>query len=63
MTIREFIDALGGPLAAGQMFGVGRTAVQNWLTDGRLPQRLHLRAAKLAAERGLAFDPEAAEAR
>lgn len=59
MTLREFIDALGGAVMAGEVFGVGRTAVQNWLAAGRMPARWHYRAARLAAQRGLAFDPEA----
>lgn len=58
MTVHEFIEKLGGNNAAADMFGVGRTAVCNWKTWGKLPKRLHLRAFKLARERGLDFDPE-----
>jgi hypothetical protein len=58
MTLGEFIAALGGPSAAGEVFGVGRTAVQNWLAAGRLPDRYHLRAVRESQQRGLAFDPE-----
>jgi len=59
MTLREFIAALGGADKAATLFGIGRTAVQNWLAAGRMPARWHYRAARLAAERRLSFDPEA----
>lgn len=63
MVLAEFIKALGGPAEAARLFGIGRTAVQNWLAAGRIPARWHLRALRIAEERGLAFDPEAAPER
>jgi hypothetical protein len=62
MTLSEFIAALGGASAAGEVFGVGRTAVQNWLAASRMPDRYHLRAVREAQQRGLVFDPENKEA-
>ncbi|BBK37719.1 hypothetical protein STAQ_27970 [Allostella sp. ATCC 35155] len=59
MTLSEFIDALGGTAKVAEIFGVGPSAVSNWKAWGRLPDRLHLRAARLAADRGLDFDPAA----
>lgn len=60
MTVSEFIDALGGTGATAKIFEVGPSAVSNWRAAGRLPPRLHLRAAKLAAKRRIKFDPETA---
>jgi hypothetical protein len=58
MNVRDFIAALGGTRSAALVFGVGRTAVHNWTAWNRLPARLHLRAAKLAATLGIPFDPD-----
>ena len=58
MTVPEFIDALGGNRAAAGLFGVTQPAVCNWKAAGALPARLHLKALRIAAERGIAFDPE-----
>jgi hypothetical protein len=59
MTVTEFIAALGGNSSAAAAFGVGASAVCNWKATNRMPARLHLKALRLAAERGLSFDPEA----
>ena len=58
MTVSEFIAAIGGNPSAARLFGVTRPAVCNWKAANRLPDRLHLKALKLAAERKLRFDPE-----
>lgn len=58
MNVSQFIAALGGPSAAGRLFGVSPQAVCNWTARGILPERVHYRAARLASEHGLEFDPE-----
>lgn len=55
-TMDELIDVFGGADATAKAFGVGVTAVSNWKAWGRLPSRLHLRAVRLAAQRGLTID-------
>jgi hypothetical protein len=52
-TIDAFLAAFGGPKAVAKVFGVGQSAVANWRAKGMLPARLHGRALRLAAERGL----------
>lgn len=59
MTVSEFIQAIGGNKAAAIAFGVTCPAVCNWKAANRLPDRLHLRALRLASSRGIAFNPEA----
>jgi hypothetical protein len=59
MNVSEFIDALGGTCAAARIFRVTPPAVSNWKKANALPARLHLRAIREAASRGIAFDPEA----
>lgn len=59
MTVSEFIAAIGGNSSAAAAFGVGASAVCNWKAANRMPDRLHLKALRLAAEKGLSFDPEA----
>lgn len=58
MNICEFVDALGGNADAAAVFGVTAPAVCNWKAANRLPERLHLKALRIAAKRGIAFDPE-----
>ena len=58
MTLNGFIDALGGTTRTAELFGVRPSAVSNWKSEGRLPARLHLTAARLAEQRGIAFDPD-----
>jgi len=58
MTVIEFVAALGGNRPAAAIFGVRESAVCNWKAANAMPYRLHLRALKLAAERGISFDPE-----
>lgn len=57
MTLAEFIAALGGNDAVAKLFDVERTTPYTWIKRG-LPTRFHLRALRLAQERGLSFDPE-----
>lgn len=57
MTLNQFIDALGGTNSAATLFGVGPSAVSNWRAAGRLPDRLHLKALRVAEDRQLDFDP------
>ena len=53
MTVSEIIDALGGTAEVARHFGVGRTAVGNWRSWGRFPDRLHLRLLALCEDRGV----------
>jgi hypothetical protein len=59
MNVSAFIDALGGTFAAARIFKVTPPAVSNWRASGAMPARLHLKALRVASERGLVFDPEA----
>jgi len=59
MTVSDFIDDLGGTFAAARIFRVTPPAVSNWKAANAMPARLHLRAIREAASRGIAFDPEA----
>ena len=59
MDVSGFIDELGGTTKAASIFGVLPSAVSNWRAWNKLPARLHLKAVRVAAERKIAFDPEA----
>ena len=59
MDVSGFIDELGGTTKAATIFGVLPSAVSNWRAWNKLPARLHLKAVRVAAERKIAFDPEA----
>lgn len=58
MTIDEWVEALGGNRVVAALFGVGQSAVSNWRSWNKLPPSRHLRALRISAERGIAFDPE-----
>ena len=58
MNLNEFIQKLGGTTKAAEVFSVTPAAVSNWKKAGRLPDRLHHKAAKVAEQRGVEFDPE-----
>ena len=58
MDVRQFITELGGTSEAAKIFGVTPPAVSNWKAVNRLPDRLHLRALRVADEKKLEFDPE-----
>jgi hypothetical protein len=58
-ALAPFIDDLGGTFAAARIFRVTPPAVSNWKAANAMPARLHLRAIREAASRGIAFDPEA----
>lgn len=53
MDASEFIDALGGNVAAAEIAGVGSSAVSNWRKCGRIPPRLYLRFAEAGRHRGV----------
>ena len=53
MDINEAIAAFGGTGKMAKRFGVGPSAVSNWKTAGRFPDRLHYRIAKAAEEEGI----------
>lgn len=52
-SVTELVDRLGGYNETGKLFGVGGTAVCNWIADGRLPTRRYQQALAIARERGL----------
>ena len=58
MNVSAFIQKLGGTTEAARIFGVTPPAVSNWKAANELPARLHLKALRVAADKGLAFDPE-----
>ena len=55
-TVSDAVDAFGGTTVTSKIFGVLPSAVSNWRTDGRFPDRLHYRISKEAEQRGLKFD-------
>lgn len=57
MPIDDVIDALGGNKEVAALFGVGSSAVSNWRSAGRFPERLHLRVYRICQERGIEYDP------
>ena len=59
MDVSAFIAALGGTSKAALVFGVSAPAVSNWKAANAMPARLHLKALRIASERGIAFNPEA----
>lgn len=52
-TTGEVIDAFGGTTRTAELFGVLPSAVSNWRTWDRFPERLHYRIAKEAELRSL----------
>lgn len=53
MTVSEIIARLGGTAEMMRLFGVGASAVSNWRSANRFPDRLHLRVLRLCEERGV----------
>lgn len=57
-TVRDLIDALGGPTAVSQWAGYEHvSAVSNWETRG-IPTGFHMRLALEARRRGFTISPE-----
>lgn len=42
-SVNEVVDALGGPSAVGSHYGIGQSAVSNWILRGYVPPGWHLR--------------------
>lgn len=60
METREVIEALGGPDEVAELFGVGRSAVTNWLWRG-IPKEHYLAVWQLCLERQVPWSPPGAE--
>lgn len=58
MTVSDVIEALGGTSAAAKMFGVRPSAVSNWKSFGRFPDRVHHRVFLECQSRGIDLPPE-----
>lgn len=58
-SIRELIEALGGPTAVAQWAGVEHaSAVSNWEARGSIPPGYHMRLSLEARRRGFVISPE-----
>ncbi len=58
-TIRDLIDALGGPTVIAEWAGYEHpSAVSNWEARGNIPSGLHMRLSLEARRRGLVISPE-----
>lgn len=57
LTVSEVIDALGGTLAAAEIFGVTMPAVSNWRAEGKFPPARHLQVYEICQERGIKYHP------
>ena len=57
LTVAEVIDALGGTLAASEIFGVTPPAVSNWKAEGKFPPSRHLEIYEICQERGIRYHP------
>ena len=55
LTVREFVELLGGNDRASKLFGVTIPAVCNWKTGNRFPAWALPRATGLASEHGVTF--------
>lgn len=63
MSVREWVEELGGIKVVAASFGLGYKAIHNWTMYNRIPSAYHLKAFRLSAAKGIAFDPERPGAR
>lgn len=56
-SVQEVVDALGGPSAVGARWGIGQSAVSNWILRGYLPPGWHLRIYLTLKRMGLRAHP------
>jgi hypothetical protein len=56
-AIRQFIDAMGGPVDVGKTFRLSVAAVSQWPERDYIPPAWHLRLWVEARKRNVAFDP------
>ncbi len=57
-TVSDVIKALNGPSEMGRIFNVGPSAVCNWRTLDRFPERLHMKIFAELVRRDLTVSPE-----
>lgn len=58
-TMKEVVEALGGRKATGEIFGIGETAVGNWLyQNGNFPAYTMPTIQQELVSRGLSADPK-----
>ena len=55
-TIREIVDALGGPSQVAKWAGVNDTAIHNWIDRSVIPPAWHMRLLVETRKRGLVID-------
>jgi hypothetical protein len=63
MSVREWVEVMGGIKQVAATFGLKYKAVHNWTMYNRIPSAYHLKAFRLSAAKGIAFDPERPGAR
>lgn len=56
-TVRDVIDAFGGPKVAAAWADVGQTAVCNWINREFIPPGWHYRMAAHLGAKGYEIDP------
>jgi hypothetical protein len=61
MTVRELVEALGGPAAVGRSFGISTEAVCQWTAANAVPRARRLDVWALAQRAGLAWRPPGGE--
>lgn len=52
-TVDDVVAAFGGPSAAAEWAGIGKTAVSNWLARGYIPPGWHFRMSQHFSGRGI----------
>lgn len=58
-TVRELIERLGGTKAVGRMCGgIGKTAISDWRTKNRIPDKHKMRLFRECEERRLDVAPD-----
>lgn len=58
MTVREFIQKLGGPIEAAKFFERTPQAIRNWTYDNAIPWRHHSKIRDFCRRKRIKFNPE-----
>lgn len=56
-SVRDLVEALGGPKSAGEVLGTTPQNVVNWRLAGKIPARFHIVHSERLAERGISVPP------
>lgn len=56
-TVKDVVDALGGPTFLGDQLGIGQNAVSNWKIRNQIPSGWHLRVYLGVRQVGMEVDP------